>query len=309
MSKVIPPHSLIGIPVQVLNDDLTLMPSILIRMDAEREIKRAQQDWARSRVIAFDRDGYVAQGESNLYRPLSDRAKLAFEAGSGAELRGRMRALHSSSALVANFFDYWTERNMAPILNALGIAHDNGVALDFEAQFHTGLGGTPPHLDVTITHSTGFVVAIESKFTEHLKWSTRGKSQFAPSYFPEQGGLWAKRGLPASPELAESLRAEELCGGRQRFEYLDPRQLLKHALGLSTQLYSEFSLCYLYYDWSSERIKAHRREINLFEEWVGAELRFRALTYQKVFAKLSKSGQAGTGYLDYLGSRYFGGGA
>ena len=160
---------------------------------------------------------------------------------------------------------------------------------------------------MTITHGTGFVVAIESKFTERLKRSTTGKSKFAASYFSESGGLWTDRGLPACQDLVESLRAEELCGGRQRFEYLDTRQLLKHALGLAAQLGSQFSLCYLYYDWAGETLAAHRKEIGLFDELVGAEVRFRALTYQQVFARLSESGQAGAGYIDYLGARYFGG--
>ena len=274
-------------------------------MDAEREIKKAQQEWARSRGVSFDRNGYVPQVEVNLFRPLSERARFAFEAGAGSELKGHMRALHSSSALVANFFDYWTERGMIPILFALGIEPEGRMGIGFEAQFHTGLGGTPPHLDIAITYSSGFVVAVESKFTEHLKRSTRGKSRFSASYFPGSEGLWATKGLPSCQEMAESLWAEELRGGRQRFEYLDPRQLLKHALGLATQLGSGFSLCYLYYDWAGERPETHRREIDLFNELVGEEVRFRALTYQQVFAKLVESEDADSHFLNYLRDRYF----
>ena len=80
---------------------------------------------------------------------------------------------------------------------------------------------------------------------------------------------------PASLSLlAESLSAVELRGGRQRFEYLDPRQLLKHVLGLATQLGSGFSLCYLFYDWAGERPEAHRRKIDWFDELVSDEVRF-----------------------------------
>ena len=74
---------------------------------------------------------------------------------------------------------------------------------------------------------------------------------------------------------------------RQRFEYLDPRQLLKHALGLATQLGNRFSLYYLYYDWPGDGMGAHRREVDLFDECVGGEIRFKALTYQEVFEKLT----------------------
>ena len=270
------------------------------RMDAEQEIKKAQQDWARSRGIAFDSRGYVPEVEANLYLPLSNRARLAFERGAGSELSGHMRALHSSSALAANFFDYWTDREKTPILSALGVDPDEGSALDFEAQFRTGLGSTPPHLDVAITQSSSFVVAIEGKFTEHLKRSTRGKSKFTASYFPKSGGLWTGKGLPACQELAESLWAEELRGGRRRFEYLDPLQLLKHVLGLATQRSSGFSLCYLYYDWPGKRPEAHRKEIDLFNELVGGDIRFIAISYQQVFARLTDSGQGGADYVDYL---------
>ena len=50
---------------------------------------------------------------------------------------------------------------------------------------------------------------------------------------------------------------------------------------------------------------AHRREVDLFDECVGGEIRFKALTYQEVFEKLRGSGQAGSEYLDYLETRYF----
>ena len=216
-----------------------------------------------------------------------------------------MRALHSSSALAANFFDYWTDRDKTPLLSAFGIDSDSGGSLDFEAQFHTELGGKPPHLDVAITRSGGFVVAVEGKFTEHLKRSTRGKSNFTMAYFPRSGGCWAGKGLAACQALAQELWAEELRGGRQRFEYLNPGQLLKHALGLAAQLANRFSLYYLYYDWPGERSETHRREIDVFAEWVGDDIGFKALTYQELYERLRYSGQASPEYVDYLGTRYF----
>ena len=274
-------------------------------MDPDLEVKGAQQDWAISMGIAFDPNGYVAQVENNLWQPLSSRSRSAFSRGAGAELSGHMRALHSSTVLAVNLFEHWTDRDSTPILAAFEIEPSGGMAIDFEAQFPTGLRGVRPHLDVAITSGNGFVVAIESKFTEHLKRSARGKSKFPASYFPQSGGLWAWNGLPACQTLAELLRTEELRGRRQRFEYLDARQLLKHALGLAAQLGREFSLCYLYYDWPSEQREAHRREIGRFNELVGGEIGFRALSYQQVFSRLQESGQASGDYLEYLGARYF----
>ena len=277
-------------------------------MNAERKIRNSQQHWAALRGIPFDSSGYVPEVEYNLWQPLSACAQEGFEKGAGSELRGHMRALHSSSALVVNFFDHWTDRHKTPLLSALGIAPDFQYTLCFEAQFPTGLGGTPPHLDVAITNGNHFAHAIEAKFTEYLKCSTTGKSRFRPAYFPKSGGLWAERGLHACQALAEELRAEELLGCKQRFEYLDPRQLLKHTLGLATQMGKRFSLLYLYYDYY-DRVgtgpEAHKREVDRFAERVGDEIKFRTLTYQEVFERLKNSRQANTNYLNYLESKYF----
>jgi len=261
-------------------------------MGAVQEIKDAQQNWARSRGIPFNQCGYVPEVEANLWRPLSTRARQGFERGAGSELRKNMRALHSSSALVTNFFDCWTDRKKIPILTALGTDLKGETLLDFEAHFPTGLDGPPAHPDVAITHGAG-VVAIESKFTEHLKRSiTKGKSEFTDSYFPTSCGLWAQKSLVACQALADELWDEELYGRKQQFEYLDPRQLLKHALGLATQLGSKFSLYYLYYDWPGNRSETHKREIDFFDNRVGAEIRFKSLTYQDVFERLKDLGQA-----------------
>ena len=262
--------------------------------------KDAQKAWAKSSEISFDSRGYVRDVEDNLWKPLSDRARNAFENGAGSELEGHMKALHSSSALAVNFFDYWTDRDKTPLLRALGIDAVSAKSLDFEAQFPTGLGGKPPHLDVAITLDSGCVIAIECKFIEHLGRSTVGKSEFKPRYFPSSGGLWTQNGLPECQRLAEELHEKHL-----RFEYLDPWQLLKYALGLAACLGDKFSLCYLYYDDSGERSEAHKRELGSFAHRVGDEIRFNALTYQDVFYKLKVSEQADPGYLDYLGSRYF----
>ena len=263
-------------------------------------IKDAQKAWARSNGISCDSRGYLCDAEVNLWKPLSRHARNAFEKGAGSELKGHMRALHSSSALAANLFDYWTDRDKTLLLWALGIKDDSAKSLDFEAQFPTRLEGTPPHLDVAIILDSGYVIAIESKFTEFLQRSTRGKPKFKPSYFPSDRGLWVNKGLPQCQTLAE-----ELYENPRPFEFLDPGQLLKHALGLATQLGSEFSLYYLYYDHPGDRSEAHKREIACFADRVGDEIRFKSLTHQEVYSRLRVSEQVEPEYLTYLGARYF----
>ena len=269
-------------------------------MQAEQSIRDAQIAWARSQGLSIDDKGYVDDVEDNLWKPLSAHARTAYERGAGSELKEHMKALHSSSALVANFFDYWTDRQKAPLLSALGIDADDIQSLDFEARYPTGLGGTPPHLDVAITFGSGAVIGVESKFTEYLGRSTTGKSSFEPSYFPSSGGLWVSKGLSQCQALAE-----ELHGQQHRFEFLDPWQLLKHTLGLATHSGANFSLWYLYYDCLGERSEAHKREIQSFASYVGEEIRFKALTYQEVYHHLQESDQPDPEYLDYLCARYF----
>ena len=272
-------------------------------MNPKQKIVEDQKAWAKSKGLSFDPKGYARDAETNLRRPLSACALRGFNNGAGSELAGHMKALHSSSALVANFFDYWTGRDKCGLLSALEIDVCNVESLEFEAQFPTGLGGTPPHLDVAIALNSGVVIGIESKFTEHMGRSTKGKSEFEPSYFPHSGGLWAGVGLPECQGLAE-----ELHDGRHKFEYLDPWQLLKHALGLATQLHDQFTLYYLYYDYPGERSETHKREIWNFASRVGEEILFKAVSYQEAFGRLSAFHQTDAEYLDYidyLGTRYF----
>ena len=185
-------------------------------------------------------------------------------------------------------------------MSALGVDATGSVTLDFEARFSTGLRGTHPHLDVAITLASGAVVAVESKFTEHLDRSTAGKGTFAPAYFPDSGALWEDKGLAACQVFAE-----ELNRGEHQFEYLDPWQLLKHALGLAHSLGDKFSLYYLYYDCRGAPSESHKLEVLRFAQFVGEETRFKALTYQDAYSRLVTSGKADGEYIGYLGARYF----
>ena len=269
-------------------------------MEDARAVRDGQKAWALENGVPFDSAGYVDDVEMNLRQPLSAAAREAFEKGAGSELAKHMRALHSSSALVANFFDHWTSRDKTPLLYALGISDKRAERLDFEARFPMGLGGTPPHLDAVLWLSSGEAIAVESKFTEHLRRSTRGKSRFEPSYLPEQRGLWEEQGLPTCQVFGE-----ELNTGLHRFEFLDPWQLFKHALGLANILGQSFRLVYLYYDYTGERAQQHKREVQRFTEAVRDDFIFQPLAYQTAYQRLATFEETDHGYLDYLGDRYF----
>ncbi len=58
-----------------------------------------------------------------------------------------MHAVHSSSVLACNVFDYWRAKDLGLMGQALGI-ESLIERITFEAQFPTGLPGSPPNLDV-----------------------------------------------------------------------------------------------------------------------------------------------------------------
>ncbi len=273
-------------------------------MNAQQEIKNAQKKWAERHGKLFHQSHrypyYLDSVDANLREPLSSHAQKGLDKGRGSELRDRgrtpakMKALHSSSVLVANVFDYWTDvGDKRHLLEALGIPSGNAIAFGFEKKFPTGLGGTPPHLDVAIRLDSGQMIGIESKFTEHFD------SVFSPRYFPSTDNLWKPRGLSVLRDYAE-----ELC----EMPNFHPEQLLKHALGIAKEHTSKFTLYYLYYDWDGEIAKAHEREINIFAERVKPAIDFQHLSYQELYRHLANSLNGNAFYSDYLAylhDRYF----
>ena len=260
--------------------------------------------WAKKSGLSLDSNGYLPTWQENLYRPLSDAAHKAFLNGSGNELQdgagraAKMRAAHSSSALVVNVFDYWAA-SPDRVLSALGLTGE-GERVIFEAQFQTGLDGNPPNLDICVTCKGGRLVGVESKFTEWLATKSAAKEHFKPKYFPVDRQLWAERGLRGCQHLAECIRARE-----KHFRYLDAPQLLKHALGLATAG-APFVLYYLYYDVDGREAAHHRAEIREFEAAISGDFPFRVGAYQEVIERIrARAVAADAAYLAYLDARYF----
>ena len=212
-----------------------------------------------------------------------------------------MRAAHSSSALAVNVFDTRVDRDTRPLIRALGLELVL-VHVRFEAQFPTGLPGNPPNLDVALERADGFVIGIESKFTEWLTPKSASRLPFKAKYFPAGTGVWAQVGLTATQRLAESIQSKEIT-----FRYLDAPQLIKHALGLTTHLGCHFRLLYIYFDCSGSEAAAHQSEITTFSERVRDELGFKAMSYQELASRLEEFAETPVDYLDYLRCRYFGG--
>jgi len=262
-----------------------------------------QQAWARRQGIKFDSDGYTLALSDNLFCPLSLETGREFDSGQGDELgkggsRGKMQALHSSSALVVNVFEYWRNHNIATIARACG-APEGMTEMHFEQVHPTPLGGIPPHLDVEFYGVGRKPMAIESKYTE--LYHRRTKRSIKNKYLSYKG-LWEQ--LPGCERLIRRIRGEEK--GKTSFTFLDVPQLLKHILGLATKFGATgFELLYLWYDFPSLEAKKHQRELSEFKEQIAGEVCFRDMTYQELFEVIKRSPEADKDYISYLAARYF----
>jgi len=275
-------------------------------MTMRQQISDQQKAWATelSGKFDFDKYGYVFKLEDNLFLPLSGESEAEYRHAQGDELgsdgkRGKMKALHSSSALVVNFFLYWRENDrLNEIAKACGIS-DGMTKMQFEQIFPTGLEGNSPEPDILFTGAGLKPVAVESKFTEPYQKHTVRKIK--DKYF-ESLNLWA--GLPKCESLARLIKQEEQ--GKTSFTYLDAPQLIKHILGLTKTFGKlQFELLYLWYELSSTEAEEHKKQLTEFKEYIKGEVHFRDITYHHVFENIRKYPNVDSYYLSYLHERYF----
>ena len=264
-------------------------------------IRSRQQLWADNGKIELDRQNWCVRLEDNLFQGLNPEAREEFEQADGSELEGKMRAPHSSSALVCNVFDYWRGQDNSPLTDALGTGAPV-TRIKFEEKFPTGVGPRSPNLDVALFLADDTLMAIESKFAE--PFYDGAKSPIQDKYFSEGKQRWSEAGLPHCQKLAENLRDQEKL--REQYRHLEAGQLLKHMLGLASGA-QEWELLYLWYDPTGQESDNHRKEIEHFIKAVSGDGdRVRAMTYQSLFSRLSaKLDAAHTAYTDYLRQRYF----
>jgi len=274
-------------------------------MDQLERIQSHLERWAEAQDIPVDADRYVLDPSANFLLELSPETLADLSKGGGSELglegsRGKIQALHSSSALACNVFEYWRQREDRTALEqALGL-RSRILEIRFEQPFPTGLKGTSPHLDVVL-ETEGGLVAVESKYLEPYR-GTGKESPFSDSYFPSGQQLWVEVGLPQCQEFAKAIQRREVV-----FEYLNAAQLLKHALGLWNTGRSDLSLWYLWLDPGDPHGTRHAEEIDHFKSEVGSELRFVSWQYSEFLDRIDDADVTSelSEYLTYLRRRYF----
>ena len=277
-------------------------------MDATTYIKQRQILWASRKAIPFtvrNAGGYVDSVNQNLLSPLSASAQSQFGKGSGNELKSKMLALHSSSALAANTFDYWNHLgDFSEIANCLGLPQNHITSCTFEMQHsicrsdhpQAGRFTRPANLDAELHYSSGKfrAAAVESKLAEPYD----GHKGLSETYL-KTDGIWDE--LPHCHELAQ-----KLAPNNSVYECLDAPQLLKHSLALRSCYGMSFCLLYLWYEVPGLQSAVHRNEADAFSRILGADrITFQHATYQELILNMAKSFRDQHAvYVDYLAERY-----
>ncbi|MEK6616420.1 MAG: hypothetical protein AABZ32_09960 [Bacteroidota bacterium] len=281
-------------------------------------IQTKQEIWAESKGINLigskgehGRKMYTTTLNENLFLPMNSIVKQAFDEGDGNEITqqngfpAKMQALHSSSALAVNVFQYWMTRNISTIASACGLCNKdntNPKSISFERKFEIDEKFQfSPNIDVVIENSSNFnfkVFAIECKFTE--AYSTMSHLGLKEKYISLES-IWDD--IPNIFQLARSISPND-----NDFIYLHPAQLIKHILGLKRKYGKNgFRLLYLWYDTFGEEGFGHKKEIERFTK-IGQDdgIKFHSLSYQELILRLRMNClDEHSEYVNYLSNRYF----
>jgi len=285
-------------------------------VNAFEYILAKQIEWAKNQDIRLigsrgsrGRRNYTSVLKENLFQSLNPSTREELVAGDGSELNGgnkrpaKIQALHSSSALAVNLFDYWRcSRDISIILSACKLARSSSIfgTIQFEQKFPIDKRFKfAPNLDVVLypeNHKSIKAYAIESKFTE--PYSSRGHGGIDKKYL-DNSAIWDNLS-------AIKLLAQKICPDDMEFAYLHAGQLIKHILGLNKKFgHGNYRLLYLWYDTVGAAGCGHQCEIERFSKIVQSDgVKFHSITYQELIINLAKYRKQHGEYVKYLTQRY-----
>ena len=287
-------------------------------MNSYEYILSKQIQWALNQNITLigskrtrGRLAYTSKLEENLYEPLYEKTYQEFQSSDGNEILidsdepPKMNAVHSSSALCVNIFQFWQKINRVySIAYACGLCNrnnKNSETILFEQKFPISKSFTfHPNIDVVIKNKPDFqykIYAIECKFSE--AYGSRIHSGLDEKYMTLKK-IWDD--IPNLHQFAKSI-----CPVDNLFNHLHPSQLIKHILGCKNK-YSKrgFRLLYLWYDTIGSEGYQHRKEIEIFKDVTNEDnIKFHSLSYQELIVKLSNEYRAlYPEYIRYITDRY-----
>ena len=286
-------------------------------MNSYEYILGKQIAWARNRGIPLigskgsrGRPAYTSDLVQNLFQPLLPAVRESFAKGDGGELGspglpGKMQAVHSSSALGVNVFQYWKAISAIPVIAAAcglcrkGSEVSNDIIFEEKYPIDEGFGHAP-NIDVVIHNQATTPVqrfAIECKFSEAYGAHKHGGLK---TKYLDCADIW--NDIPCLRAFAETIASED-----SEFKHLHPAQLVKHILGLKRKVGKDgFRLLYLWYDGLGEEGKVHRDEVARFSEVTKNDrVKFHSLTYQELILNLTMTIRDDhPEYVRYLTERY-----
>ncbi len=286
-------------------------------MNAFDYILSKQIQWAyRNNIVLIGSKGnrgrkaYTQKLDDNLFEPLLPETENNFKEADGGELTGslypcKMQAVHSSSALGVNIFQYWKKINQVPAIAAACrfcyTGNTSSQDINFKVKYPiSGKFLRSPNIDVVINNSLESrfkVFAIECKFSEAYYPGTH--SGISPRYI-ELNKVWDN--MPNLLKLAKEISPDD-----NRFTHLHSAQLIKHILGLKEKFgKNKFRLLYLWYDTIGPESANHHKEIKEFTKITKDDgIHFHAMSYQDLIIKLAKKYRdTHRDYVDYISERY-----
>ena len=276
-----------------------------------------QTAWAANRGIPLvgskvsrGRLAYTSKLDQNLFQPLLPDVRQSFADGDGGELGsagmpGKMQAVHSSSAIGVNVFQYWKAVSAVPVIAAAcGLCRQGSQAscdIQFEEKYPINDSfGHPPNIDVVIHNQPKAAIqrfAVECKFSE--AYGAYKHTGLKAKYL-NCGEIWAD--IPRLRSFAESISPDD-----SKFMHLHPAQLVKHILGMKRKFGRDgFRLLYLWYDVLGDDGKRHRDEVAEFAGVTKQDgIMFHSLTYQELIVNLTNTMRnEHKEYVRYLTERY-----
>ena len=286
-------------------------------MNGYQYILAKQTEWAKNRGLNLigskvnrGRLAYTKDLDDNFFQPLLPDVRKSFSEGDGGELGsagfpGKMQAIHSSSALGVNVFQYWKSISAVPVIAAACGFCRRGSEVSCDIQFEEKYPindsfGFHPNIDVVIHNKPEAKIqrfAIECKFSEAYGSHKHGGLK---QKYLDCGDIWDD--IPKLRAFAQRISPDD-----KEFKHLHPAQLIKHILAMKRQFGRDgFRLLYLWYDVLGEQGKCHQDEVAEFAKVAKEDgIKFHSLTYQELITTLANQLRSGHHeYVRYLTERY-----
>jgi hypothetical protein len=286
-------------------------------MNGYQYILAKQTEWAKNHGLDLigskvnrGRPMYTINLDHNLFQPLLSDVRTSFSDADGSELGssglpGKMQAIHSSSALAVNVFQYWKSILEVPEIATACRLCRGGSKVSYDIQFEeknpiNDSFRRHPNIDVVIHNKPDAKIqrfAIECKFSE--AYGSFKHAGLKKKYL-DCVDIWDD-----IPKLRAS--AQRISPDDNKFKHLHPAQLIKHILAMKRQFGRRgFRLLYLWYDVLGQQGKHHRDEVEAFADVAkGDGINFHSLTFQELIISLANKLRSDHNeYVRYLTERY-----